>query len=86
MSDRAKVYLNANPDQENLHFKEEDAKLIRKLRKKNREEADRAYRDAHANHCFRCGTKSLVEIGRGNIKIDICANENCGAVHLDRRA
>jgi Zn-finger nucleic acid-binding protein len=25
----------------------------------------------------------LVEIDRGDIKIDICVNEDCGAVHLD---
>ncbi len=83
MSDHLKVYLKGKPGHEDLHFKEEDERLIRKLREKIKEEADREYRKTHADHCFRCGTKSLVEIERGDIKIDICANENCGAVHLD---
>jgi hypothetical protein len=83
MTDQIKVYLKGKPDHEDLHFKKEDERLIRMLREKNREAADREYRKAHAGHCFRCGTKSLVEIERGDIKIDICVNENCGAVHLD---
>jgi hypothetical protein len=83
MSDHIKVYLKASPGHEDLHFKEEDEKLIRKLREKNRKESDKEYRNTHADHCFRCGTKSLVEVDRGDIKIDICVNENCGAVHLD---
>ena len=39
--------------------------------------------DEHKYHCFRCGTQSLAEIDEGNVKIDICVNENCGAIHLD---
>lgn len=76
--------MTAKPGHEDLHFKEEDAKLIRKLREKTRKDSDIEYRKAHSDHCFRCGTKSLVEVDRGDIKIDICANENCGAIHLDQ--
>jgi len=39
--------------------------------------------DEHKGHCFRCGTPSLVEIHKGNVVVDICVNEGCGAVHLD---
>ena len=83
MSEHVTLHLKAEPGHEELHFKEEEARLIRKLREKSREESGKEYRKAHANHCFRCGTESLVEVDRGDIKIDICANENCGAVHLD---
>jgi hypothetical protein len=27
--------------------------------------------------------ESLAEIVKGKVKIDICVNENCGAIHLD---
>jgi len=83
MGDLVKVCIQAEMGDEDIFFKEEDAKLIRKLRDKNKEESDQEYRDDHSYHCFRCGTKSLVEVDRGDIKIDLCANENCGAVHLD---
>ena len=46
-------------------------------------ESNEKYCEDHKYHCFRCGTKSLVEVDRGDVKIDICANEKCGAVHLD---
>jgi hypothetical protein len=83
MVERVKVCIQADVDKEDLYFKEEDAKLIRDLRDKAKKGMDEHYRESHAYHCFRCGTKSLVEIDRGDIKIDICANDNCGAVHLD---
>ena len=83
MSETVKVCIQAELDKGELYFKEEDAKLIRALRDKNKKTSDRDYRKSHSYHCFRCGTKSLVEVDRGDIKIDICANENCGAVHLD---
>jgi len=83
MSGVVKVSIQTEMDNEALFFKEEDAKLIRDLRDKNKKESDKKYRENHSYHCFRCGTKSLVEIDRGDIKIDICANEDCGAVHLD---
>jgi hypothetical protein len=81
--DRVRVNIHSGIDPEDLFFKKEDEKLIQNLRKKTAKEADDDYREKHMSHCFRCGTKSLVEVDRGDIKIDICANENCGAVHLD---
>jgi len=83
MSEYVKVCIQAKKDDEQLYFAEEDAKLIRELRDRHKKEADTEYREAHSYHCFRCGTRSLVEVDRGDIKVDICANENCGAVHLD---
>jgi hypothetical protein len=83
MGDLVKVCIQAELIQEEVYFKEEDAKLIRELRDRNKKDADADYRKSHSYHCFRCGTRSLVEVDRGDIKIDICANENCGAVHLD---
>ena len=83
MIEYVKVCIQTERDKENLYFKEEDAKLIRELRDKNKKSSDDDYRESHSYHCFRCGTRSLVEVDRGDIKIDICANENCGAVHLD---
>ena len=83
MSEYVRVCIQTKLDDEKLYFAEEDAKLIRELRDKNKKESDKEYRESHSYHCFRCGTRSLVEVDRGDIKIDICANENCGAVHLD---
>lgn len=68
---------------EDLHFREEERKQIEKLRAMAAKEADEAYSNAHKNHCFRCGTHSLVEVEHKNVKIDMCVNEGCGAVHLD---
>ena len=48
--------------------------------KKGSEEAFFAERDQQR---LRCGTHSLAEIDEGKVKIDICVNENCGAIHLD---
>jgi len=64
-------------------FAEQDQKKLRKLRKKAKDESTIKYREEHEYHCFRCGTKSLAEIDEGKVKIDICVNKNCGAVHLD---
>ena len=83
MGEIVKVCIQAEMDKEELYFKEEDAKLIRDLRDRHKKETDEEYHKTHSYHCFRCGTRSLVEVDRGDIKIDICANENCGAVHLD---
>ncbi len=68
---------------EDIHFREEERKQIEKLRAKAAKESDEAYSEAHKNHCFRCGTHSLVEVEHKNVNIDICVNEGCGAVHLD---
>jgi hypothetical protein len=81
--DRITVCIQTEVDRGELYFKEEDEKLIQALREKADKSKDENYREEHRNHCFRCGTPSLVEIDRGDVKIDICANENCGAVHLD---
>ncbi len=68
---------------EETYFLEQEQQLIKKLREKSTAESDKQYREEHQGHCFRCGTPSLVEVERGDVKIDICVNENCGAVHLD---
>ena len=68
---------------DDLYFQEQDKKKIEELRAKYTENADDAYRDAHRNHCFRCGTPSLVEVDYKGIKIDLCVNDQCGGVHLD---
>jgi len=81
--DRVNVRIKAEMGPEELYFKEEDEKLMKELREKTANEVSETYRKEHMNHCFRCGTKSLVEIEKGDVKIDICVNENCGAVHLD---
>lgn len=81
--DRVTLKLKSEQDSEDAYFREQDEKLIRKLRKKATEEGDRQYRETHQDHCFRCGTRSLVEVDRGDTKIDICVNDGCGAVHLD---
>ena len=81
--ERLTVCIQTEVDSEELFFKEEDQKLICKLREETAKKANEKYCEDHRDHCFRCGTKSLVEVDRGDIKIDICANEKCGAVHLD---
>lgn len=69
--------------EEEIHFQEQEKKKIEKLRAAAAKEADEAYTSSHKNHCFRCGTHSLIEIDYQNVKIDMCVNEGCGAVHLD---
>ena len=64
-------------------FAEQDQKRLRALRKKVSEEATKKYTEEHKYHCFRCGTESLAEIDEGDVKIDICVNKDCGAIHLD---
>ena len=71
------------PSEEDLYFQEQDRILVEKLRTQAAKEADEAYCHAHRNHCFRCGTRSLIEVDHRNIKIDMCVNTGCGAVHLD---
>ena len=68
---------------EDDYFKAKEAEQIKKLREKCLHDKKETYCDEHKNHCFRCGTKSLVEIEKGSVAIDICINEGCGAVHLD---
>ena len=71
------------PKGEEFYFQEQDRKLIEKCRAEALKEANNAYSSAHKNHCFRCGTHSLVEVDLKNVKIDLCINKGCGAVHLD---
>jgi hypothetical protein len=68
---------------EELYFKEQEQNQIKNLREKSAEETNEKYCEEHKDHCFRCGTRSLVEVDRGDVKIDICVNKDCGAVHLD---
>ena len=65
------------------YFAEQDQIKLKKLRKAAAKEATKKYTKEHRYHCFRCGTHSLAEIDEGNVKVDICVNKNCGAIHLD---
>ena len=77
------VKIEPKKGPESAFFAEQDQKKLRELRKKAKDESTQKYSDEHKYHCFRCGTQSLAEIDEGKVKIDICVNENCGAVHLD---
>ena len=81
--DRILVKIQSEMGSEETYFREQDQKKIKELRENAAQEATAKYCEEHKNHCFRCGTKSLVEVDRGDVKVDICVNENCGAVHLD---
>ena len=80
---RVSVKIQPKKGSEEAFFAERDQHKIRELREKAAKEATKKYCEEHKYHCFRCGTQSLAEIDEGNIKIDICVNENCGAIHLD---
>ncbi len=75
--------LQPKKGSEESYFAERDQKLLRECREKVAKEANKKYSEEHKYHCFRCGTQSLVEIDEGNVTVDICVNENCGALHLD---
>jgi len=77
------VKIQPKKGSEEAFFAEQDQKKLRELRKRVTEEATNKYREEHKYHCFRCGTNSLAEIDEGKVKVDICVNENCGALHLD---
>jgi len=77
------VKIQPQKGSEEAYFLERDQNKLRKLREKAAAEANKKYREEHKYHCFRCGTQSLAEIDEGKVKIDICVNENCGAIHLD---
>ena len=76
-------FLSEKVGSEEAFFAKSDEIKLRELRKNASEEATKKYAEEHKYHCFRCGTKSLVEIDEGKVKVDICVNENCGALHLD---
>ena len=80
---RVSVKIQPKKGSEEAYFAEKDQQKLLNLRKKATEEATKKYCEDHKYHCFRCGTKSLAEIDEGKVKIDICVNENCGAIHLD---
>ena len=82
-SGQVSLKLKHKRESEETYFAQPDNDFLRELRQKANLEATRKYCDEHRYHCFRCGTKSLAEIDEGNVKIDICVNENCGAIHLD---
>ena len=77
------VKIQPKKGSEESFFLEQDQKKLKELRKRATEESTNKYREEHMYHCFRCGTQSLAEIDEGKVKIDICVNENCGAIHLD---
>jgi PP-loop superfamily ATP-utilizing enzyme len=79
MTDRLKLKV----DKEESFFAQQAQQQIKTLREKAAQENSQRYQDEHKYHCFRCGTKSLVEIQKGKVSIDLCVNEKCGALHLD---
>lgn len=81
--DRGLLKIKGEIRDEELYFKELEQNQIKNLREKSAEEANEKYCEEHKDHCFRCGTRSLVEVDRGDVKIDICVNKDCGAMHLD---
>ena len=72
-----------NPDSEEPYFRKKEEELIRDIREAAQKEAQESYQAEHRNHCFRCGTSSLVEVVYCGVAIDVCLNEDCLAVHLD---
>jgi hypothetical protein len=76
-------FLSKKKGSEQAYFAKKDQQKLRNLREKAAKEATKKYAEEHKYHCFRCGTQSLAEIDEGNVKIDVCVNENCGALHLD---
>jgi len=79
MSDHLRVKVSS----EDSYFAQKAQQQIRDLRENVSNEATQQYKEEHKYHCFRCGTESLVEIQKGNIVIDMCVNDQCGALHLD---
>ncbi len=79
MADKVIVGLNS----EDAHFRNKEIEQIKALREKVNKEKMTQYSEEHKYHCFRCGTESLVEVHKGGVVIDVCVNENCGAMHLD---
>ena len=80
---RISVKIQPKIGSEEAFFAEQDQQLLRDFRQKAAQETTRKYCEEHKYHCFRCGANSLAEIERDDVKIDICINENCGAIHLD---
>ncbi len=83
MSNKLIVVQTKGVSDEELCFQGQDKKRIEELRVNAAKEANETYRQSHCNHCFRCGTLSLIEVDHKGIKIDLCINSACGAVYLD---
>lgn len=79
----AQTRLVVKIEGEDCYFQQKEREQIKALREAAAQEGDREYRENHQHHCFRCGTKSLVEVRKGDVVVDVCVNEDCGAVHLD---
>ena len=82
MAPKDRIILKCT-DNEEVFFQQQQAEQIRELRDKCEQETAELYKEDHKYHCFRCGTDSLVEVQKGKCIIDICVNEECGAIHLD---
>ena len=82
LKDRISVTC-AGLDSEQLYFQTQEAERMKALKVKAEQESDDDYKEDHKYHCFRCGTASLVEVENRGVKIDVCVNPDCGAVHLD---
>ncbi len=83
MSEHLKVQVKTQVSKEDAFFAQQEQERIKALREKAALDSDKKYREDHQYHCFRCGTKSLVEIQKGKVSVDICVNDKCGALHLD---
>lgn len=83
MSEHLKIQVKAQVGKEDAFFAQQEQELIKTLREKAAHDSNRKYREDHQYHCFRCGTQSLVEVQKGKVSVDICVNDNCGALHLD---
>ena len=79
MSEHVKIKVS----KEDSYFADKAKQQIKSLREQADQEANQKYKEDHKYHCFRCGTKSLVEIQKGDVVIDMCVNDKCGALHLD---
>ena len=77
------VKIEPKKGSEHAFFAKQDQKKLMELRQKAAQEASQKYCEEHKHHCFRCGSKSLAEVERGNVTIDVCVNKDCGAIHLD---
>ncbi len=82
-SRQVSVKIQSKKGSEAAYLVERDQQKLRELRRKAAEESTKKYSEEHKYHCFRCGTQSLAEIDEGKVKIKICVNKDCGAVHLD---
>jgi hypothetical protein len=80
---RIHVKIQPKKGSEHAFFAERDQKILKELRENAAHEVTKNYCEEHKYHCFRCGSKSLAEVERGQVTIDICVNKNCGAIHLD---